>query len=252
MQQRQTVVVEELGEPPEYICVSHTWGRWLKSGEPSLRVPGVPWLIPQNSKFEVISLPCQLERAFKEGYVWFDLLCIPQDRSERALIEISRQGAIFGNAASVVAWLNDIETWDTMRDVLRWFGLFYLHTSVAVKDGECAVPDMPRPEEAIYEKMELYDWTTGDVAALPFEQSAQSQKVAAPVPWFTSLWTLQEACLRPGLVLCSKTWEPLTIRRDKLVTLDQLVAIDNFVSKGEFARSVLNPENAEVGLSISS
>jgi hypothetical protein len=69
VQQRQTVLVEELREPPEYIRVSHTWGRWL---------PGVPWLVPPNSKFEVRSLPAEVERAFASGYVWLDPLCIPR------------------------------------------------------------------------------------------------------------------------------------------------------------------------------
>jgi Heterokaryon incompatibility protein (HET) len=248
VQQRRTIVVEQLPGPPEYICVSHTWGRWRKKEEPSLQIPGVPWLVPQNSKFEVISLPTQIERAFKSGYVWFDLLCIPQDGSERALIEISRQADIFGNAASVVAWLNDVKSWSVMQDILTWFGLFYLHTNVAVKDGEYHVPDLPQPEEAIYKNMELYDWTSGDVAALPIiEGVEETQTIAAPMPWFTSLWTLQEVCLRPGLVLCTKDWEPLTIRCGILVTLDQLIALDNFVSRGEFAESVTNPENAKVG-----
>ena len=192
-------------------------------------------------------LPAQLEAAFTSGYVWFDLLCIPQDRSERALIEISRQAGIFGNAASVVAWLNDIDSWRVMQDVLTWFGLFYLHTNVAVKDGEWYVSHLSKPEEAIYQNMELYDWASGDVAALPdIEEVEDTRKIAAPMPWFTSLWTLQEACLRPGLVLCTKEWEPLTIRHGKLVTLSQLVALDDFVTRGQFAESVTNPENAKV------
>jgi hypothetical protein len=150
-----------------------------------------------------------------------------QDRSKLALIEISQQGAIFSDAASVVAWLNHVETWHIMQDVLTWLGLFCLHTSVAIEDGEYVVPGLPSPEGSISERMELDDWTSGILAALTFEQAAQGLKAAAPAAWITSLWTLQEAYLRPGPALYNKRWEPLAIRRDELVTFDQPVALDN-------------------------
>jgi len=122
----------------------------------------------------VTSLPAQLEAAFTSGYVWFDLLRIPQDRSERALVEISRQAGIFGNAASVVAWLNDINSWRIMQDVLTWFGLFYLHTNVAVKDGEWYVPDLPNPKK---QSTRTWNCMTGPREMLPHFQTSKRLKI---------------------------------------------------------------------------
>ena len=74
--QKKTVKTEDLQSKATYVCVSHTWGRYREKEKPAIKVPGVPWMIPKNSKFEVDTLPEQLLAAFGTGYVWFDLLCI--------------------------------------------------------------------------------------------------------------------------------------------------------------------------------
>lgn len=102
---RKTVEIASLRSQPEYICTSHTWGRWRIEGKEGslITVDGVLWLVPQNTRFRVQGLPELLLQVVHSGYVWFDLFCIPQDRSERALIEIARQASIFGNADFAVA-----------------------------------------------------------------------------------------------------------------------------------------------------
>ncbi|KAK8041508.1 hypothetical protein PG994_014515 [Apiospora phragmitis] len=45
----RTVRVAELDFKPEYVCISHTWGRWRL---PSfVGVDGVPWPVPENSLY---------------------------------------------------------------------------------------------------------------------------------------------------------------------------------------------------------
>ncbi len=67
-----------------YICISHTWGRWLLVDDDTrqplnMAVKGVPWPVPRNTKFEVGKLPSLLQNAnLPERFVWFDLLCILQ------------------------------------------------------------------------------------------------------------------------------------------------------------------------------
>ena len=56
---RRTVKVEDLPNEPDYCCVSHTWGRWRINNVP---IPGVPWLVPRNERFDVESLPEHLQR----------------------------------------------------------------------------------------------------------------------------------------------------------------------------------------------
>jgi len=93
LETQRTIVVDELQSPPQYTVVSHTWGRW-RIGKTGISVRGVPWLVPRNSKFNVHYLPDMLQKGrfpFQSRYVWLDLVCIPQDRSQRAVIEISHQ-----------------------------------------------------------------------------------------------------------------------------------------------------------------
>jgi hypothetical protein len=92
----QTVETDTLDYNPEYAAISHTWGRWLKLGQPPLSIPGVPWLVPQNEKFNVADLPIHfLHLQLTVSFVWFDLFCIPQDGSLKANEEISRQSSNF-------------------------------------------------------------------------------------------------------------------------------------------------------------
>ena len=83
--------MDDLDVIPDYICISHTWGRWIIDKAPAVDVPGVNWPVPQNTLFRVEDLPDRLEAAFPGKCIWLDLVCIPQDRSKRALIEIGRQ-----------------------------------------------------------------------------------------------------------------------------------------------------------------
>src|SRR5579859_1976970 len=94
-------ITEGNGINIEYVAISHTWGRWRKA-EPWVAIPGVPWKIPQNSKFNVRELPKIMENLHCD-YVWLDLLTIPQEESSREMItlqkaEISRQARIFQHA----------------------------------------------------------------------------------------------------------------------------------------------------------
>jgi hypothetical protein len=207
---KRTVEVSELHVCPKYICISHTWGRWKDRAKPYLEVPKVPWLVPQNGLFRVEELPEILHAAFPGQYIWLDLFCIPQDRSKRALQEISRQAAIFGNASIAIAWLNDVQDWKGLRDTVEWLSMYYLQNR-GVDDDE-VLPDI------------ITDRGTGLVLAESFDGDELT-----PGNWFTSLWTLQEVCLRPDMLMCTKEFEVFTVGVDTVVTLDSLAALFNFV-----------------------
>ena len=83
-------IVEENGNLPDYVAVSHTWGRWKKETEPWISIPGVPWQIPQNSKFKVQHLPKML-RVLPFDYVWIDLFAIPQQELTSSMAELQKR-----------------------------------------------------------------------------------------------------------------------------------------------------------------
>jgi hypothetical protein len=205
-----TIVVDELEQIPAYICISHTWGRW-QADEPFVTVPNVPWLVPPNTRFRVNVLPETLAAAFPGKHLWIDLFCIPQDRSERALLEIARQAEIFGNATAVVAWLNEITDWTGLRKTVEWLSLYGLQNRGDTNEN-LPLANVASPTGLILDDDKL-----------------DSDYLKTPGSWFTSLWTLQEACLRPDMALCNRSFELLTVGDGTIVTLDTLAALFNFV-----------------------
>ncbi|KAM3440448.1 hypothetical protein MY4824_002162 [Beauveria thailandica] len=119
-------IYKSTGKQPNYVAISHTWGRWKMKGQLEY-LSGVPWAIPKNTKFDVRKLPQILKENFPQKYIWIDLLTIPQgsEEKERKDEEIRKQTSIFHNANVAVAWLNDVEHWDGLASTVR-FLCFYL------------------------------------------------------------------------------------------------------------------------------
>lgn len=235
---KRTVVVTDLSDIPAYSCISHTWGRW-RIRNASTDLQGVPWPVPRNTRFDVEALPEDFaQHNWKTPYIWFDLFCIPQDGSELANVEIARQSAIFRNASSSVVWLNDVETWHTLPDVIAWLALSFLRTtsSPELYDVEQALSkayqDSDKPIELMFEEFIPVTEHQRDRKMLSrFRSTSQKFALTSLNGWFSSLWTLQEAFLCPGSALCSKQWEPLRDRTGHIITLDTLFALQNIAHK---------------------
>ncbi|KAL8785646.1 MAG: hypothetical protein Q9195_008543 [Heterodermia aff. obscurata] len=207
----RTVKVQELldgGYHVSYTCINHTWGRWQKL-TPPVYVCGVDdWMVPENEIFEVKELPKILAGApVSTRFVWFDLICIPQDIHNRLyLIEVSRQAIIFQRANSCIAWLNTVDSWRSTEAAVRWLCLNYMHRGSQKGYYDTEAPLLQAEHEA-NTKIELI---------------VDSQTFT---PWFSSLWTLQEACLCPNIILCDKQWQALSIVPGYVVTLNHLTTL---------------------------
>lgn len=208
-ERRATVEVgKEFGpaDCPDYTCISHTWGRWRIRGQ-AAEVPGVAWPVPENTLYDVRELPEMLSR-LGERYVWFDLFCIPQIRGDpRAEEEIARQAAIFRHSKRCIAWLNLCTSWHGVVAALRWLACHFLKMAVRGRAGEgeagralaATVGDGNEP-------IELMSWD-------------ESSSFFGFNPWFTSLWTLQEAALCPEIELYSRDWERLRVHDGEPLSL---------------------------------
>ena len=224
VQERRTVLARKLPETIEYTAISHTWGRYKHRdyGQfPPVCLEGTQeWAIPQNSKFQVDMLPDILTSVpFNTPYVWFDLVCIPQEPTKERLIaiakqEVGRQAKIFRRAKYAVAWLNDIDTWKGMNAAIRRLSIHFLQ-----EGNEDGIPQ-----------------SVVDLAALDNDSELElfgdtSESNEAPEDfmnrWFSSLWTLQEVCLRPDMRLCNKNWEVLAVgdNADVHIGMDDLIAL---------------------------
>lgn len=216
---------------PRFICITHTWGRWIDTKNGPATICGVPWDVPCNTRFPVTELPKTLSTAIVSGYIWLDLFCIPQDRSVLALTEISRQAMIFSQADSVIAWLNDNETgWSCLQQSVKWLSLFYVARSIDKEYISSQNGILAECEDAADDFMELM---------VVVSNEPDGEDDFSPLGWFTSLWTLQEACLRPDLAICDKNWNLLATENGTVITLDCLVALVNFLTRKMYKSSVL-------------
>ncbi|MCJ1387455.1 hypothetical protein MMC18_000298 [Xylographa bjoerkii] len=215
---RVTVVTEHL-DSPAYTAISHTWGRWQIQPYTSQRVSGVPWSIPKNTLFDVVSLPYLMTQIPSlTRYIWLDLLCIPQSMSDpifgpRARIEIANQAAIFRSASFAIAWLNVVPQWSGLLNAVEWLAAVYVG---------CNKADSFDLEEPF---MEMLTLEANKITYLLSYPSSDSFNDARPSGWFTSLWTLQEVCLRPDMLLCDKDWRLLSLSSGFNIPIDHIVAL---------------------------
>lgn len=228
---RETRIVEEIldetGKYPEYVAISHTWGRW-KTGEWSC-LPGVPWRVPRNTRFNVEELPELLEK-LQCRFVWIDLLAIPQEELSEASIElqkieISRQAGIFRLAQTAIAWLNDISTWTETQGVLIWLSLAFHKFDTYKPERESWLAKIFSFLRTDSEGECLNDVMAKMAVLAGSTELCSRNDFPQPNAWFTSLWTLQEACLRPDMFVCNEKWEMLAITNDRPLSLSDIVAL---------------------------
>ncbi|RDW58304.1 hypothetical protein BP5796_12234 [Coleophoma crateriformis] len=164
---------------PSYNILSYTWGRFELRGDSSassLQVRGIKWRVPSidaNKAFSVDEFRDLLQQiAGEDGFVWVDVACIDQrNDSEEKKVEIGRQVGIFYRAQSAYIWLHQLSKEDLQKGI-----------------------------DAISYAKEARNATANDTRCI--ETMCQD-------PWFSSLWTLQEAYLRKSAILLSKTGGPV-------------------------------------------
>lgn len=213
---KETVVVKNLARCPDYVCISHTWGRW--NTRTKADVPGVHWPVPENKIFDVKSLPEQLHR-LGWRYIWMDLFCIPQDRSLLSREEIAKQASIFKGSSGCIAWINDVNSWDGVLKALDWISL-KLWAVISAGGKELVKDKLLEATTAASVPMELMK--TKRLA----QSSPTPGKLLGPIEpanWFSSLWTLQECALCPDIELYTSSWERLEDRCGTPIPLRALV-----------------------------
>ncbi|KAL1639157.1 hypothetical protein SLS58_008244 [Diplodia intermedia] len=211
-----------------YVVVSHTWGRWHQPRGKQVKVDGVPWMVPVNTLFDVTRLPSILRNVpFETRYIWLDLVCIPQDGSRRQAIEIARQAAIFASAKWATIWFNQANSWDGLRAAVEWMSMKYLQELVGDRFGDTVFDSHLEARANVSTGLVTPEGPTDASVGYTYDG------------WFTSLWTLQEACMRPDLFLCNKHWEPLKTKKEaQAITLDHLIGLftiwfgDNILAPG--------------------
>jgi hypothetical protein len=165
----------EITTDPPYNIISYTWGRFQVRGDTSvssLRVNGIDWNIPaidSKQAFGVEDFRDLLLRVVGcNEFVWVDVACIDQRKDRKEYKEeIGNQVGIFHRAQ---------------------FGYIWLH--------QLSEKQLQEGINAVLRAKEANNASTKDIAHI---------EALCKDPWFSSLWTLQEAYLRKSAILLSKT-----------------------------------------------
>ena len=210
---------------PAYVAMSYTWGRYMLSDDElphvkPLPIQGVDWAIPRVNPVthfsvtefqaiikEVMRVPDRFfdftdyrwrQRTWKRrllntlyrfienqvwGYkfLWLDIACIDQRWTRTTMLEIGRQARIFRHAKQLYAWLSRLPT-AALRPLLYNLraAVYGLQNEPFTKEGAQGFHSRPWLRMAI-------DSLTG----------------LTNDPWFSSLWTLQEAFLCTNAIILS-------------------------------------------------
>ncbi|KAF8533280.1 hypothetical protein BDD12DRAFT_899752 [Trichophaea hybrida] len=166
---------------PEYNILSYTWGRWKLSSGPALSVKGLSWSVPavDPSHFSVPAFQRVISHigAQDTSFLWVDIACIDQTNTAIKMSEIGKQAAIFDRARNAYIWLSHLEE-GQLRGYMQ-------ELEIGARDASAVGTScVLRP-----------GWVESMIALF---------KGLLLDPWFSSLWTLQEAFLRRDAVLLSQ------------------------------------------------
>jgi Heterokaryon incompatibility protein (HET) len=232
---------------PKYVALSYTWGRWqladgIKPEVGGLPIRGVPWTIPRvdpDLHFTIEQFTSVLHKILQDPqlqarhyawrgtriesqaistflrtielrvplhrYIWLDMACIDQRYNENTLAEIGRQARIFQHAEEVYVWLS--RTLQTrLQSLLTDFG-----------DAALKLEVEPYMKDQTAEQLLNTETLMGQVLR-GLEGLHQD-------PWFTSLWTLQEAYLCPGAIILSSEGTPVT-RRGRTLDVSRIESLE--------------------------
>lgn len=179
----------------DYSALSYTWGRFAAPG-PRINVQGISWVIPsiRADHFTADEFQAILQAiAPASGYVWVDIACIDQECLPVKMDEIGKQGDIFRRAVKTYIWLTQHDT-ASLQLLLNTLKAFAYKIEALGRDSSNFEPNQ---EEVL----------------LILEKGLDEVYVAIRTllsdPWFSSLWTLQEAYLRDDALLLSHTGDTM-------------------------------------------
>jgi hypothetical protein len=180
---------------PKYNILSYTWGRWKIDDCtqcPVLPVKGTDWEIPavKQDHFTVEAFQNVLLSMLAQTNIelaWVDIGCIDQDNNPESAIEIGQQALIFKQATNAFVWLSRLHNADLSMAIERvgdhtfQIGNYLHHYN----------PDLELDLDSSVDNLKkALDYILND-------------------PWFSSLWTLQEAILRRDAIVLSAEGQPI-------------------------------------------
>ncbi|KAH0366091.1 hypothetical protein KCU65_g5566, partial [Aureobasidium melanogenum] len=181
-------------ESPQYAILTYTWGRFRASSDrPALEVKGLSWKVPpiKDIHFTVDDFRRVIAHMGQSvDFAWIDVCCIDQENSATKMYEVGRQAGIFKQATYAFAWLN-FHTHEKLQGLFDV--IFDLDNIISGWELEELSDDR---KQSVMPRLECI---------------LSTLRSLMQDPWFTSLWTLQEAVLRRDAMILSTSGQPLTL-----------------------------------------
>ncbi|KAL8791209.1 MAG: hypothetical protein Q9213_000166 [Squamulea squamosa] len=188
---------------PAYSAVSYTWGRYdldIPGAKRQrkfrkvrgIKIMGIDWSVPRINPVEQFSVD-QFYNLIKRtcdpvgdgdirtDFLWLDVACIDQNNGPQKMAEIGRQAVIFEGAHRVFVWLTKLRAEKLNHTI-----------DILARSCDSAVAFAEAKQKGFCSPNDMMDWAGAARASLD-ELFID--------PWFTSLWTLQEAFLCPKAYL---------------------------------------------------
>jgi hypothetical protein len=208
---------------PPYNAISYTWGRWRleRDEDPHVKpidVKGIDWRLPRIRPHHFA--PSQFHRAIEAAthspfrfqdvpsemlasvdFLWVDVVCIDQrDAEPRFRAEVGRQAGIFDRARHVFIWLSSTSSGVFESFIASTAAFGQLHQDPDEPEWEYEGDDNPRKGRP--------------VETIPTSATVWSLLLRVlDDPWWSSLWTLQEAYMRADAYLLSSNGDLVTFPR---------------------------------------
>lgn len=181
--QQPALVHADLRDRPEYLALSYCWGsenclHLFEINEQLMIVPSSLYLVL-----------IELQRRRYRGLVWADAICIDQRNSKEKSIQISLMGTIYENAREVFAWLGSGPQDQRLsnRFVYNFCEALPWTDEMSVRRDDVNFRELTKSLSEVIKQR----------AFLPsIHDSIWNELInILRSPWFTRLWTLQEAVL---------------------------------------------------------
>ncbi|KAJ4414709.1 hypothetical protein N0V82_007761 [Gnomoniopsis sp. IMI 355080] len=192
-----SIVISAKDLRPEYVVISYTWGRWRHPvRDNDTPFVGGYWKVPANQLFTREDLNKAIQKISAGSHSWVDVFCIPQDDDDPLKAEeIKKQSAIFRSAHNAAVWLGTGGE-EALSEVCSWQPEVVYMVSASILDF---------PDIVTYKYL---GWP-----AASHKETQRRLRIIAEfserVPWASSLWTLQEAALRPDAIFYTKSGDPI-------------------------------------------
>ncbi|OHF00810.1 hypothetical protein CORC01_03884 [Colletotrichum orchidophilum] len=198
-------------EKPKYSILTYTWGRWkVRNGNDdtaALPVKGAPWKIPsiQEAHFTVASFRAVIEAMASQDvqWAWVDIACIHQEDEIMNAEEVGHQVAIFDKAVKAHVWLSGANHESLTK-------AFY---TINEEIGYLTFSSFRTTEN--YLSALITTWADIHLEEIrmattckAIDRISSGLLIVLQDPWFSSLWTLQEAVLRNDALILSSEGLP--------------------------------------------